>query len=181
MGAYDSMSYRYYQKEANSPAQTESILPTFIQVGEWQFLREIDSQKRYPCSIAAQGFGLYTLDQTSVGGSNNPFSAESSNTTIGIAKINGYFLGHFLTRAYSKGTFAALDRRQTAYDHPYKCNQTDVHNHMEDHFLEAVHLLLTKEETRSIRKSLLVKSSDGKTLVMCPSARAHRDSFGNSC
>jgi hypothetical protein len=152
----------------------------FIKSGKWFFLKSIDDQAHGPFAIASQSqFGTYQFASLSSGGTNQALTTLDTNTTVGVVKINGFFLGLFLTRAFHD-VFEI--KKASEYDHPWKREpvypkveddtkkkqkpEEVIHNHMEDHFLEAMYLLLTDRGLREILEALLARSSDGNTLVI---------------
>lgn len=157
-------------------------IPVFIDSGEWFFLKNIDDQTYGPYAIASQNrYGTYQFSALSSGGTNQALTTLDTNTTVGVVKINGFFFGLFLTRAFHN----ILESEASEYTHPWKCKpeyppdedekknkknkkkpEEVIHNHMEDHFLEAMNRLLTDKALNEVLEALLARSSDGKTLVI---------------
>jgi hypothetical protein len=127
------------------------------------FMENIRAQETNSLAIASQQeYERYALDSPLSGGANNPFTGLNENTTLGIAKINGFFLGRFLNRSYGRSGKAV---GSAAFDHPFQVG-AGPHDHMEDHFLEALNLLLYDASLASLRTQLLERSKNGRTLVI---------------
>ncbi|RKH80161.1 hypothetical protein D7Y21_32640 [Corallococcus sp. AB045] len=143
-----------------------------ILFGGWRYLKNIALQRFMDAALASENVsGRYAFDSPQQGGTNNPFTTTNVNTTVGVVKINGVFLGRFLTR-----DFHNMEGIEKEYIHSYKQTPKPAskgtkakaveHNHMEDHFLEAIQPLLEQDVLSPILEQLLARSTDGRTLVV---------------